>query len=182
MTQTQKPRLTFVLLAILTVAAFPQASAEDPPSLGDAVTKGKLSLNLRYRYEGVDQTGFEENGQASTLRTTLGYRTLSWNRLAAMIEFENVVNVGLSNDHNNLGAGSLWNGVTDRPVIPDPPITEINQVYLDWKPVDSLLIRGGRQEIVIDNSRFIGNVGWRQNHQTFDGAKAHFTGVKNLDI
>ncbi len=108
--------------------------------------------------------------KASTLRTALGYRTLWWKSLAAMIEFENVVNIGFSNDHNNAGAGSLWNGVTDRPVIPDPPLTEINQVYLDWKPLDSLPIRGGRQEIIIDNSRFIGNVGWRQNHQTFDGA------------
>ena len=99
-----------------------------------------------------------------------------------MVEFENVVNIGFSNDHNNLGAGSLWNGVTDRPVIADPPITEINQVYLDWKPLDSLPLRGGRQEIIIDNARFIGNVGWRQNHQTFDGATAHFTGVKNLDL
>jgi hypothetical protein len=48
--------------------------------------------------------------------------------------------------------------------------------------VDSLPIRGGRQEIVIDNSRFVGNVGWRQNHQTFDGAKVHFTGVDKLDL
>jgi hypothetical protein len=146
------------------------------------VTKGKISLNLRYRYEDVDQNGFDETGKASTLRTALGYRTLWWNRLSAMVEFENVINVGFSNDHNNLGADSLWNGVTDRPAIADPPITEINQVYLDWKPVDSLPIRGGRQEIIIDNARFIGNVGWRQNHQTFDGAMAHFTGVKNLDL
>ncbi|MDX2437669.1 MAG: hypothetical protein QNL88_11530 [Acidobacteriota bacterium] len=182
MTHRRHLPLSFMLLALFAVAASSPAVAEEPVTLGDAVTRGKLSLNLRYRYEGVDQTGFEENGQASTLRTALGYRTLWWHRLAAMIEFENVVNIGFSNDHNNAGAGSLWNGVTDRPVIPDPPLTEINQVYLDWKPLDTLPIRGGRQEIVIDNSRFVGNVGFRQNHQAFDGAKAHFTGVKNLDI
>ncbi len=174
--------LTIILSTVLSVAALCPARGEEPPSLGDAVTKGRISLNLRYRYEDVDQTGFDDRGQASTLRTALGYRTLWWKRLAAMIEFENVVNIGLSNDHNNGGAGSLWNGISDRPVIPDPPLTEINQVYLDWKPIESLPLRGGRQEIVIDNARFVGNVGWRQNHQTFDGATARFTGVKNLDL
>ncbi|MEJ2582793.1 MAG: hypothetical protein P8127_14345, partial [Acidobacteriota bacterium] len=38
------------------------------------------------------------------------------------------------------------------------------------------------QEIIIDNARFIGNVGWRQNHQSFDGGSVHFTGVKNLAL
>jgi len=99
-----------------------------------------------------------------------------------MVEFEDVRNLGLSNEHNNLGHGSLWNGVTDRPIISDPPITEVSQAYLDWKPLDSLPIRGGRQEIIVENSRFIGNVGWRQNHQSFDAARVHFTGVKNLDL
>ncbi len=99
-----------------------------------------------------------------------------------LLEFENVVNVGFSNDHNNGGVGSLWNGVTDRPVVADPPLTEINQAYLDWKPLDSLPIRGGRQEIIVDNARFVGNVGFRQNHQTFDGGMIHFTGVKKLDL
>ena len=73
-------------------------------------------------------------------------------------------------------------GVTDRPVIADPPLTEVNQAYLDWKPIDSLPIRGGRQEIVVDNSRFVGNVAWRQNHQSYDAATVHFKGVENLDL
>lgn len=182
MTHIPDRRWTLLSIVMMTAAAFTPAFADDPPSLGEAVTKGKISLNLRYRYEDVEQTGFVEPGKASTLRTSLGYRTLWWNRLSAMLEFENVVNVGFSNDHNNGGFGSLWNGVTDRPAIPDPPLTEINQVSLDWKPMDSLSIRGGRQEIIIDNARLIGNVGWRQNHQSFDGATARFTGVKKLDL
>jgi hypothetical protein len=169
--------IVFVMCAVAATVAH----AEDPPNLGEAITKGKVSLNLRYRYEEVDGK-FDEPGKASTLRTALGYRTLWWKRLAAFVQFEDVRNLGFSNEHNNLGAGSLWNGVTDRPIIADPPLTEINQAYLDWKPIDSLPFRGGRQEIVIDNSRFIGNVGWRQNHQSFDAATVSFTGVKNLDL
>ena len=63
-----------------------------------------------------------------------------------------------------------------------PPLTEFNQVYLGWRPVKSLPFRFGLQEIVIDNSRFVGNVGWRQNHQTFEGARVAFEGVDNLTI
>ena len=173
-----------ISLAAVSLMAFAliAGAAEDPVSLGDAIAKGKISLNLRYRYEGVDQDGIDDAGKASTLRTTLAYRTLFWKGLSAYAEFEDVRNLGLSNDHNNLGAGSLWNGVTDRPVIADPPLTEVNQAYIDWKPIASLTIRGGRQEIIVDNSRFVGNVGWRQNHQSFDAATIHFKGVKNLDL
>lgn len=172
---------TLLVSAMITAAAITPAFADDPPTFGEAITKGKISLNLRYRYEEVDGK-LDDSGKASTFRTSLGYRTLTWKRLAAFVEFEDVRNIGFSNEHNNLGAGSLWNGVTDRPVIADPPLTEVNQAYLDWKPLNALPIRGGRQEIVIDNSRFIGNVGWRQNHQSYDAAKVHFTGVKNLDL
>ena len=175
--QSTHPLLVFLVLA----ATATVTHAEDPPNLGEAITKGKVSLNLRYRYEEVDGT-LDEPGKASTLRTALGYRTLWWKRLAALVQFEDVRNIGYSNEHNNAGFGSLWNGVTDRPIIADPPLTEVNQAYLEWKPIDSLPFRGGRQEIVVDNSRFIGNVAWRQNFQSFDAARVNFTGVKNLDL
>ncbi len=158
------------------------AAAEGPPSLGEAVTKGKLSLNLRYRYEVVEQDSFAETGRASTLRSTLSYRTLAWRGLAAFAEFEDVRDVGFGGDHNNGGAGSLGNGVADRPLIADPELTELNQAYLDWQPAAGLLLRGGRQEIVVDNARFIGNVAWRQNHQSLDGAVLRWSGIEDLAL
>lgn len=151
-------------------------------SLLDAITKGTFKLNLRYRYEDVSQDGFDDNGRASTLRTMAGYNTKWWKGLEVYLEFEDIRNLGMSNEHNNAGAGSLWNGVSDRPVVADPPLTEINQAYLGWKPIDSLPFRFGLQEIIIDNHRFVGNVLWRQNHQTFEAARGDFTGVKNLKI
>jgi len=61
-------------------------------------------------------------------------------------------------------------------------VTEFNQVYLGWTPIKTLPFRFGLQEIVLDNSRFIGNVGWRQNHQSFEAARVAFNGVKNLSL
>ena len=129
-----------MMIAIGSVA-LPSAADETADNLLDAITKGTFSLNLRYRYEDVDQTGFDDRGKASTLRTMAGYRTRWWKGIEAYLEFEDVHNLGLSNDHNNAGAGSLWNGVTDRPVIPDPALTEFNQAYLGWRPLRSLPFR-----------------------------------------
>jgi hypothetical protein len=36
----------------------------------------------------------------------------------------------------------------------------------------------GRQRIVLDDQRFVGNVGWRQHEQTFDGLRAQWGGTK----
>jgi hypothetical protein len=177
-------RNLFILATMIAVgsAALPTAAGETADRVLDAITKGTFSLNLRYRYEDVDQTGFEDRGRASTLRTMAGYRTRWWKGLEVYFEFEDVHNLGFSTDHNNAGAGSLWNGITDRPVIPDPGLTEFNQAYLGWRPLKSLPFRFGLQEIVIDNSRFVGNVAWRQNHQSFEAARVAFEGVENLAV
>jgi hypothetical protein len=174
--------ITTAIVIAMATASSPVGGEESADNLGDAITKGTFSLNLRYRYEDVDQSGIDDRGKASTLRTAAGYRTRWWKGLEAYLEFEDIRNLGFSNDHNNLGAGSLWNGVTDRPVIPDPALTEINQAYLGWRPTKSLPFRFGLQEIVIDNSRFVGNVAWRQNHQTFEAARVAFAGVRNLAV
>lgn len=171
------------LCLVLSTGAFAAEETEKTDtSLLDAVTKGTFKLNLRYRYEDVDQDGFDKRGKASTLRTMAGYKTGTWKGLMVYLEFEDIRDLGMSNDHNNAGAGSLWNGVTDRPVIPDAPVTEVNQAYLGWSPIETLPFRFGLQEVVIDNSRFIGNVGWRQNHQSFEAARVAFNGVKNLKL
>lgn len=137
-------------------------------NLGEALKQGKFSLNLRYRYENVaDDLVPDKDAHASTLRTAFGYRTLPWHGASAFIEAENVTVLG--NDlYNNRGAGSHWNGVEDRPVVADPAITEINRAYLNLALIPDTVLRAGRDEILLDNQRFVGNVGWRQNHQSFD--------------
>ncbi len=160
-----------VTAVLVSTAAVPATAQDATDSFSDAITKGTFSLNLRYRFEDVDQDGFDDDGRASTLRTTFGYKTMWWSGLMIFAEMEDVHDIGYGGDHNNAGSGSLWNGVTDRPVIADPEITEFNQAYLGIRPAKTFIIRAGLQEIVVDNSRFVGNVGWRQNHQSFEAAR-----------
>lgn len=49
----------------------------------------------------------------------------------------------------------------------DPECTEANQAYLQMK-LGTFTGIAGRQRVILDNARFIGNVGWRQNEQTYD--------------
>ncbi|MBL0163920.1 MAG: alginate export family protein [Xanthomonadales bacterium] len=56
---------------------------------------------------------------------------------------------------------------TQYPVVPDPESDEINQAWVGYGN-ESFNATLGRQRVMLDNQRFFGNVGWRQNEQTFD--------------
>jgi len=133
-------------------------------ALMDAVRGGTPNLDLRYRYETVDQTGIVDTAQASTLRTRVGYTTGAFHGVKALVEFENTT--ALDGDEYN----STTNGKTTRPVVADPEGNDLNRAALmaSMAGVDATL---GRQRIILDNARFVGNVGWRQNEQTFDAVR-----------
>ena len=142
----------------------------------EALTGGKPSLQLRYRFEQVDQEGFAKKAEASTLRTQLGYLTGDFHGFGAFLQFEDVRVIG-SERYN-----STVNGLTQYPVVADPEGTEINQAYLSFKGIPKTTLKYGRQEIVYDNHRFIGNVGWRQNEQTYDAFTLQNTSVPSTVI
>jgi hypothetical protein len=133
-----------------------------PASLGTAISGGKAHLDFRYRLESVDQGGFDNDATASTLRTRLNYETREWRDTTAFVEADNVTVLGDDEAYN-----SSVNGVTDRPLIADPEYTELNQAWLRIT-LDRMTGTLGRQRITLDNQRFVGNVGWRQNEQTYD--------------
>lgn len=133
-------------------------------SLGNALVRGTPWVDIRYRYESVDQDGFTEDAYASTVRTKLGYKTVVWNGLQAAIEGENIKAIGA--DHYN----STTNGKTQFPQVVDPEDTLLNQLYISYQGLPKTNITVGRQVINLDNQRFIGASAWRQNDQTFDAA------------
>ena len=159
-----------LFLLTLTALGPMVALADKGPSLAEALKKGKPTVTLRYRYEGVsDDAVGDKKAHASTLRTVLGYRSQAYKGFSLQLEAENVSVLG--NDlYNNRGAGSLDNGVRDRPVVADPADTEINQTLIRYQG-DRWQVTAGRQEILLGDVRFVGNVGWRQNHQSFDALR-----------
>src|SRR3569623_525145 len=72
--------------------AAPFAQAADTPSA--ALTGGKVSLDVRYRYEHVSQGNALKEADASTVRSRLGYTTDTYRGLGAMLVYENFSLVG----------------------------------------------------------------------------------------
>jgi hypothetical protein len=138
-------------------------------------------VDLRYRFETVDQASFDDDARASTLRTALSYRTRAFNGWSIFLEAENVAAVPDDDGYNNAGRGDDWNRVSDRPVVADPALTEMNQAYLRWSG-EGFTATLGRQEINVGDQRFVGAVGWRQNHQSLDGVRLEWQATERLGI
>jgi hypothetical protein len=80
-----------------------------------------------------------------------------------LLEVENVAPL----DGDAYSQAGLNPGGAGRAVVADPEGTEINQAWVAFTQAATTLT-AGRQRLVFDNARFIGDVGWRQNQQTFD--------------
>ena len=164
-----KARLTLLAAAL---AGASTGFAADATSPAEAFSHGKVSLHLRLRYESVEQTGLQD-ADAPTLRTRLGFTTAPWLGWKAMLEAENIT----AADGDSYSQAGINPGGTGKAVIADPELTEINQAWLAFATGQTTATLG-RQRLVFDNARFIGDVGWRQNMQTFD---AFILQDKNLE-
>ncbi len=152
----------FILcLPSLVVAEFNQ-SVESALKLGENTQYGQLHIDLRYRYEYVYlQDTPTHSAHANTLRLRLGYLTPEVYHLQSYIEYEG--NLAMQEDYN-----SLYNGLSGYEVVRDPQAQELNQFFLSYQGIPNTLIKGGRQRLILDNARFIGNAGWRQMENTYD--------------
>ena len=177
-------RITQILgLLALFAMQVPMSDAADDGSRGniaDALTGGSASLGFRYRYEFVDQDSFADDAHASTLRVRLGYETGKWQALSGRLEFDHVIEA-LIKDYNS-GAGTSGADRNRYPVVADPGGPDLNQLYLQYAPDEDLTVRAGRQRINLDDQRFVGGVGWRQNEQTYDSLSVRYEGWERTAV
>jgi hypothetical protein len=139
------------------------AAPGDPITLGEGVTLDPI-LAARLRYEMVDQANLPNNADALTIRARAGAE-LKADGFSFLVEGEGTL--ALSEDYNDTLPG---NGVEPFPVVADPENLEINRLQVSYMNKGTG-VTIGRQRIVLDNARFVGNVGWRQNEQTFDAVR-----------
>ena len=167
------------LLAATLLPPAVSAAADDgaDSGLAAAIAAGDASLAFRYRYEFVDQDGFGENANASTLRIRLNYKTAAWRGWSGFLEFDHVVEALV--DNFNSAAGTSSPGRDRYPVVVDPDGSDLNQLFVQYSSHDDWRTRIGRQRILLDDQRFVGGVGWRQNEQTYDGLSIQYEGFDN---
>jgi len=147
----------------------------------EAMTGGKLKVDVRYRYESVDQVGLPRSAYSDTVRLRVGYETLSWNGMFAGIEGALV---------RDIGAVRRSDGVTVQPGIPsiaDPESERLEQAYVGWSLPGNhgdptARIEFGRQRFAYEDERWIGSSDFRQMDQTFDAATFETRPVSGLDV
>jgi len=167
--------LTVLCLAVpLSLGAQEQPSAEsDSRSLWSRLKDGKISANIRYRFEAFERDGapYTAPAYAPTLRLALGYETASFRGFSVFAQGEAVIVTGPA-DYSVPTLPSQ--NRPDRPAILDPKSLELSQGFLKWTHGFSdkkLALTVGRQEITLNDGRFLSVSQWRQVHGSFDAAK-----------
>jgi hypothetical protein len=155
------------------LAAVARADGLDP--VVGAMGEAKPIVDLRLRYESVDQQPFAKDADALTLRARLGFETGKAWGTALLVEGDLIWPLAT-------GYNSTTNGKTLYPVVADPEGYEINRLQLTNTSIVDTTITLGRQRIVLDDHRFVGNVGWRQNEQTYDGVRVVNKHIPNVTI
>lgn len=150
-------------LLLTLLCAAPATAA--PPKL-------KPLADARLRFEHVDQAGFARDASAVTARLRAGVEAVSgdWSLLA-----EGEGNVAINEDYN-----SSTNGRTLFPIVADPENIELNRLQVQYRGLKGTVLSAGRQRVNMEDQRFVGAVGWRQNEQTFDAVRAEYKGPKGI--
>lgn len=151
------------------------ARADEAESLQTALAASKPLVDLRLRRENVDQEGIADEAHATTLRARLGFETGKVWHTSLLVEGEGIV--ALQDDYRPDPAVAT---MTSYPVVPDAEDYEINRFQLVNTSLPGTTVTLGRQRILLDDQRFIGNSGWRQNEQTFDALRVVNKSVKDL--
>lgn len=150
-------------------------SAADGINIFDDV-KVKGEIRPRYEIASVkDNTA--EKGQAYTVRTHISVTAglLGVDGLTATVGIQSVNDLGYTNYN------STANGNTKYDVIVDPEFAMMSEASVDYKTGKTAL-HAGRSQVNLDNQRFIGTVGWRQNERSYDTLYVANSDVKNLDV
>lgn len=164
-------------------SALPGAAEADTMIVGypeNTSSTGVTDVQLRPRYETVQQNGKSE-AKAGTVRALVGYTTPQAGGLGGTLE---LIGVGALNtgDYNvpvqPLPAGSNPAHAT----IPDPEAFNANQAYLSYDGIAGTRILAGRQLIELDDQRFVGNVDFRQNMQTYDGVSVVNRSLPDVEV
>lgn len=147
------------------------AGATQLPSL-----PGDLLLDTRVRYALADEETLDD-GRALTTRLRLGWQSPDFHGFTFLIEGEGTAAL----DGNDYDPYPGAQGANDLAPISDPPNAELNRLQLSWEQAEVHAIIG-RQRIIANNGRLLGNSGWRQNEQTFDALRGSFALAREWTI
>lgn len=136
-----------------------------------ATAQIKPLAEARLRYEQADQAGLPLDADALTIRVRAGVQA-SQGPLTGLVEAQGNLAI----------AGHYYDGLqgpATRPLIADPESVAIYRAQLSLK-LPIVTLTAGRQRIALDDERFVGAIGFRQNGQTFDAIRGEATPIKGV--
>ncbi len=128
---------------------------------------------VRLRNEHVEQDGLPREADAVTARVRTGVEIASgrWN---ATVQGQGTLALV---DHYDDGL----HGPADRPQVSDPRNIGLYVAQLQYRTTGAVLT-AGRQKIALEDERFVGNAGIRDNAQTYDAVRAQLSPVAGLGL
>lgn len=151
--------------------------AQGLQALEQAVTSGTPILNVRARYEDVGQVPLAADAVALTLRARVGIETAAVWDTSLLVEGNFLVPL-----IDNYRVDNAVPANARYPLVPDPRDHQLNRLQLTNTSLPGTRITLGRQVIDLDDQRFVGDVGWRQDQQTFDGLRIVNTSIPKLTV
>ena len=155
-----------------TIIATAAALAAAGPACAQTIALKPIA-EARIRYEHVDQDGLAKQASALTARVRGGVQATS-GALSATVQAQGTLALD-GNYYDGL------NGAATRPLVADPENVALYIAQLQYKTKTATLT-AGRQKIALDDERFVCNVAFRDNAQTFDGVRAELTPAKKLKV
>jgi len=165
---TRNPNALAAVVSVVLGCAIALGATAD---FRQAAKDTKPLVDVRYRFEAVDQAGFEKDAGASPARLRLGWVMAPGDGFSVGVQADYVAKLG-PEDYN-----STDNGRTEFPVVADPTGFDLNQAFLRYRK-GQVTVTAGRQRIAHPGQRFVGFKAWRQNEQSFDGLRIETSGKR----
>ena len=176
--KTLMHKMSLALAPVALLMTVQAASAGELDALGAALGGGKTNFATQYRYESVDTpVGTKTMAKAQTLGTRLGYETGDFHDFAANVQVQGVwSNKQFDDGQVNGNANTGMNKVND------PAGVGVNSAHLIYRGIADTTVRHGRQILRYDDDRWVGNVDWRQNWQSFDATSVNNKSLADTTI
>ncbi|MCF6280748.1 MAG: alginate export family protein [Candidatus Polarisedimenticolaceae bacterium] len=169
-------------IMVLASAGFLLVPTAQAGTFTEALVGGKPSVDMRLRSETVDQddAANKDNAKALTLRTRLGYLTGDFAGFKAFAEMTHTTTLNTGDEY--YAPGPFTNNETDYDTVADPELSRLNQAWVSYSGLADTSVKLGRQRVILDNARFVGNVGWRQTEQVYNALVLANTSIQDTTL
>jgi hypothetical protein len=171
-------RVGLAAMGLAATTCYSQQDTSGGPDILTAIANGRPVIELRPRYNWLDESNFSESAQGGTLRTVLGWVTAPYYGVRVRLEAMNASHFG----SNNFNDDPSQIGTSPYPLLPDPRYSGVNQAYAEYASDSGFRMKLGRQIVHLDNQRWVSDNDFRQIPQLFEGVAASYEGLESTAL